>query len=289
MQEQIEAFLRFLVAERGAAVNTVAAYRRDLAQWQAITAGDLTVAGVERFLARLFGDGVKASSVARKKAALSAFAKFLVGEGTLTENPVRLVEGAARHNRPLPHVLTAGQIAALMSAPDRTTLRGRRDAAFLELLYATGLRVGEVCALRVADVDTRAALVSVRGGKGGKDRQVPVGKPALSALRSYRADFENVLPGDPLFPSRTGGAVRPVSRVTIFRAIQAHAKTMGLPELPSPHWLRHSFATHLLSGGADIRAIGEMLGHAKVSTTQVYTHVSTDRLREAYRAAHPRG
>lgn len=288
MQTRIAAFLRYLVAERGASAHTVAAYRRDLSQWHEHTNADLTVEGVERFLARLFAQGLASATVERKKAALSAFARYLVGEGELAENPVRAVEGAAQAARALPHVLTASQVAALLAAPDRTTGRGRRDAAFLELLYATGLRVGEACALRVADVDTTAALVTVRAGKGGKDRRVPIGKPALSALRSFRADFENAAPGDPLFPSRTGTGKNAVRRETMFRAIVAHALAAGLPEPPSPHWLRHSFATHLLSGGADIRAIGEMLGHARVSTTQIYTHVSTDRLREAYRAAHPR-
>ncbi|MBC8142141.1 MAG: tyrosine-type recombinase/integrase [Armatimonadetes bacterium] len=288
MKPRIAAFLRYLLSERGASAHTIAAYRRDLAQWHDATNGDLTAAGVERFLAHLFTLRLTDTTVGRKKAALSAFARYLVLEGVLLENPVRAVESAARTPSPLPHVLTAPQVAALLAAPDKTTLRGRRDAAFLELLYATGLRVGEACALRVGDVDTAAAIVTVRSGKGGKDRRVPIGQPALSALRSYRADFENVLPGDPLFASRSGTAKKAVRRETMFRAIVAHALTAGLPEPPSPHWLRHSFATHLLSGGADIRAIGEMLGHANISTTQVYTHVSTDRLREAYRAAHPR-
>ncbi len=288
MQTHIAAFLRYLVAEQGASANTVAAYGRDLRQWHDYTGGDLTSEGLERFLARLFALGLMSGSVERKKASLSAFARFLVGEGVLSENPVRALQGAARTNRPLPHVLSKSQVVALLAAPDRTTLRGRRDAAFLELLYATGLRVSEACALRVADVDTVAALVTVRGGKGDKDRRVPVGKPALSALKSYRADFENPAPTDPLFGSRTGTGKTAVRRETMFRAIVSHAATAGLPRPPSPHWLRHSFATHLLSGGADIRAIGEMLGHASISTTQVYTHVSTDRLREAYRAAHPR-
>ena len=288
VDEQIAAFLRFLGSERGAAINTVAAYRRDLSQWQERTNGDLSPVGVERFLVSLYNDGVKPASVNRKKAALSAFAKYLVGEGVLAQNPVARVEGAARQEKPLPHVLTAAQTGTLLAAPDRTTLRGRRDAAFLELLYATGLRVSECCDLRVGDIDTKDAVVRVTSGKGGKERRVPVGKPALSALASYRADFENAVPTDPLFPSRTGSGNAPVSRGTIFRAIQTHAKAAGLPQIPSPHWLRHSFATHLLSGGADIRAIQEMLGHARVSTTQVYTHVSTGRLRAAYRDAHPR-
>ncbi len=289
MQEHVTAFLRHLSVERGAAANTVAAYRRDLAQWREWTdGGDLTTHGVERFLTRLHGDGMKPASVSRKRAALSAFARYLVGEGVLAENPVALVEGAGRAETLLPRVLTAGQVARLLAVPDRTTPRGRRDAAFLELLYASGLRVSELCGLRVGDVDTKRGQARVERGKGGKERWVPVGVPALSALASYRADFPAPLPTDPLFPSGTGDGKKPIGRGLVWRAIREHAARAGLPELPSPHWLRHSFATHLLSGGADVRAIQELLGHARVSTTQVYTHVATDRLRAAYRAAHPR-
>jgi integrase/recombinase XerD len=288
MKEHIEAFVRHLVVERGAAANTVSAYKRDLAQWQEWTEGELTTRGVERFLVRLHGDGNKPSSVNRKKAALSAFAKYLVGEGILAENPVAMVEGAGRRETHLPHVLTAGQVGRLLCAPDRTTPRGRRDAAFLEMLYATGLRVSELCDLRVGDVDLKRGVLRVQHGKGGKERWVPIGIPALSALASYRADFSKSVPTDPLFVAHNGAGKRPIGRGLVWRAIREHAKTAGLPELPSPHWLRHSFATHLLSGGADVRAIQELLGHARVSTTQIYTHVSTDRLRAAYRAAHPR-
>lgn len=288
MKEHVEAFLRHLVVERGAATNTVSAYKRDLAQWQEWTSGDLSTGGVERFLVRLHGDGNKPSSVNRKKAALSAFAKFLVGEGILSENPVAMVEGAGRRETQLPHVLTAGQVGRLLSAPDRTTLRGRRDAAFLELLYATGLRVSELCDLSVGDVDIKRGVLRVQHGKGGKERWVPVGKPALAALASYRADIRKSLPTDPLFVAHAGAGKHSIGRGLVWRAIREHAKTAGLPELPSPHWLRHSFATHLLSGGADVRAIQELLGHARVSTTQIYTHVDTNRLRIAYRAAHPR-
>lgn len=288
MKEHIEAYLRHLIVERGAAANTVSAYKRDLAQWLEWTGGDLSSGGVERFLVRLHRDGNKASSINRKKAALSAFAKYLVGEGALPENPVTLVEGAGRRQVSLPHVLTAGQVGRLLAAPDRATPRGRRDAAFLELLYATGLRVSELCDLRVGDVDVKRGLLRVRQGKGGKERWVPVGKPALDALTAYRADFSRSVPTDPLFVAHAGSRNRPFGRGLVWRTIREHAKTAGLPELPSPHWLRHSFATHLLSGGADVRAIQELLGHARVSTTQIYTHVDTNRLRIAYRAAHPR-
>ncbi|MBC8137968.1 MAG: tyrosine-type recombinase/integrase [Fibrella sp.] len=224
----------------------------------------------------------------RKKAALSAFAKFLVGEGVLSENPVAMVEGAGRRETHLPHVLTAGQVGRLLAAPDRTTPRGRRDAAFLELLYATGLRVSELCDLVVGDVDLPHGVLRVQRGKGGKERWVPVGAPALSALASYRSDIRKSLPTNPLFVGHAGTGKHSIGRGLVWRAIREHARKAGLPELPSPHWLRHSFATHLLSGGADVRAIQELLGHARVSTTQIYTHVDTDRLRIAYRAAHPR-
>ena len=199
-----------------------------------------------------------------------------------------MVEGAGRREKLLPHILTAGQVGRLLNAPNRRTVRGRRDAAFLELLYATGLRVTELCDLLVGDIDPKRGVVRVQNGKGGKERWVPVGKPALAALVLYEADFGKRLAKDPLFPSRTGNGKQPIGRGLVWRAIKEHAAAAGLPELPSPHWLRHSFATHLLSGGADVRAIQELLGHARVSTTQIYTHVSTDRLRRAYRAAHPR-
>jgi integrase/recombinase XerD len=289
LAQEIDAFLTFVRAERGLSENTAAAYRRDLTQWRA-EGGDLTPPGVEAYLARLRRQGLAPASVARKRAALSSFCRFLVGEGGLKDNPVAFVEGVTRPERKLPHVLTAEQAARLLSAPDKRTAKGRRDAAVLELLYGSGLRVSEALSLRAGDVDAKAGTVRVRSGKGGRDRIAPLGKPAAAALKAYRSDLFGARRADPkalLFPA-PGAPCRPLGRGLVWSAVKAYAVTAGLPVPPSPHWLRHSFATHLLSGGADVRAIQEMLGHARITTTQVYTHVATDRLRAAYRAAHPR-
>lgn len=286
LQHLLTAFLQHLHGERGLSDNTRAAYERDLKQWISGT-HDLTPNGVERYLVSLRAEGLKPASVARKRAALSSFCRFLAVEGALKDNPVALVEGATRPERKLPRVLSAGDIAKLLQTPDCKTDRGKRDSALLELMYATGLRVSEAASLRVGDVDAVRGMLRVRG-KGGKERLVPIAKPALKALQIHL----QTLPGrhrpqDFLFP-HPGCRGRPLGRFTVWRAVKEHAAAAGLAELPSPHWLRHSFATHLLNGGADVRAIQEMLGHARITTTQVYTHVAGDRLREAYRAAHPR-
>lgn len=277
MSERIDAFLRHLRAERGLSENTLQAYRRDLAQWRD-HGGDLTPDAVEGWIAHLRVGGLAPASIARKRAALSSFCRYLEAEGALAQNPVRLADSPARPERKLPKTLSAAEVARLLDAPDRRTPRGRRDAALLELLYASGLRVSEALDLRAGDLDLKRGRVRVRG-KGGRERVVPVGAPARAALTAWIDGRGGPRPGEPLFP---------IHRTHAWSVVQAHAARAGLPRLPSPHWLRHSFATHLLSGGADIRAIQEMLGHARVTTTQVYTHVATDRLRAAYRAAHPR-
>jgi integrase/recombinase XerD len=286
IQTQIEAFLDHLTGERGLSANTTDAYRRDLKQWLG-TACDLTPTGVERYLARLRQESLAPASIARKRAALSSFCRYLSGEGAIDGNPVALVEGVTRPGRKLPHVLTGGQVARLLNAPSEQTAKGRRDRAALELMYASGLRVSEVASLRTGDVDMKRGLVRVRG-KGGKERLVPVARPALVALEAHGKTARTSRDSRAfLFPSHGNGA-KPVGRGIIWRAMKDHARTAGLSDLPSPHWLRHSFATHLLNGGADVRAIQEMLGHARIATTQIYTHVAEDRLRAAYRAAHPR-
>ncbi len=286
----IARFLCYLNAERGMAENTLSAYGRDLRQWLA-TGRDLNAVGVEAYLAGLRSDGLKPASLKRKRAALSSFCAYLVGENALRENPVRGVDNATRAGRTLPYVLSAPDVARLLAVPDIRTAQGRRDRAFLELMYGSGLRVSEVAGLRVGDIDTKNGWARVLG-KGGKERRVPVGKLALAALAAHRGKPSRLQASNRdatsayLFPGKP--PTRPVGRGVLWRAVKTHAARAGLGELPSPHWLRHSFATHLLSGGADIRVIQEMLGHARVTTTQIYTHVSPDRLRAAYRAAHPR-
>jgi integrase/recombinase XerD len=202
-------------------------------------------------------------------------------------NPVAVVDNVARPAFRLPHVLTKLQIAKLLNAPDPHTIKGKRDRALLALMYASGLRVSEVASLRVGDVDTQGGFLRVRG-KGSKERLVPVHRDALATLETFQKTQRSAKPDATDYLFHSHNRKMPLGRGLIWRAVRDHAARAGLPGLPSPHWLRHSFATHLLSGGADIRAIQEMLGHSRIATTQVYTHVATDRLREAYRAAHPR-
>lgn len=280
-----EEFLEYLRVERGSSENTLAAYRRDLTEWEELRL-PLTPAGVEKYLTTLRRTGMKDTTVARKRAALSSFCRYLAMEGVLDDNPVAVVETGTRTHRPLPRFLTSTQTAALLAAPDIATRRGRRDAALLALMYASGLRVSEVATLRMGDINEKQGLIRVRG-KGGRERQVPVAQGALAALADHRRDLPPTR--DPkafLFPAP--GSTRPLGRGLIWRAVKTHATTAHLPDLPSPHWLRHSFATHLLSGGADVRTIQEMLGHARIATTQRYTHLISGHLRDAYRQAHPR-
>ena len=288
LSAHIDEFLAHLAGERALSENTTAAYRRDLVQWREINA-DLTPDGVERYISRLRRDGLKPASIARKRAALSSFCKYLTGEQLLDTNPVALVEATTRREQQLPHVLSPDEARRLLNAPDTATVTGRRDRALLELMYASGLRVSEVIGLRIGDVDVRRRVLRVRG-KGGRERLIPVAPSALSAVEAHLSRFPSARRRDPracLFPNVAGGSV-PIGRSRVWLGLKTYARAAGLPELASPHWLRHSFATHLLNGGADVRAIQEMLGHARVTTTQIYTHVASDRLRAVYRASHPR-
>ena len=291
---RITEFLVHLTAERGLSQNTTSAYRRDLEQWRSgPQSDDLTPRGIERYLAYLQKSGMAQSTINRKRAALSSFCRYLAGEGVLLENPVRLVDGASRRKQTLPHVLSAAQITALLAAPNKDA-HGRRDRALLEVLYACGLRVSEAAHLRYADIDVKNEMVRVQNGKGGKERWVPIAPNALAALKAYAPDLARLNTLGRKIPPKTKTAFlfgtngKPLGRGRIWRMVKTQAQKAGIMPLPSPHVLRHSFATHLLNNGADVRVIGEMLGHAQIATTQIYTHVAQDRLREAYRAAFPR-
>ncbi len=276
-REQAARFLQHLEAERRLSLHTIVAYRRDLQRW--FESGlRFTPAGIEQHLATLRTAGLGPASLARHRATLSSLGRFLEREGQAELNPVPLCASPTRPPRRLPKTLGIEDVVRLLSAPDRTTRTGIRDAAMLELLYASGLRVSELVNMRRADLDLERGWVRVRG-KGDKERRVPVGEPARDAVRLHLAQNSQLRAVDRLFPIR---------REQAWRLVRRHAAKAGLGRIPSPHWLRHSFATHLLSGGADIRAIQEMLGHARVTTTQIYTHLATDRLRAAYRDAHPR-
>ena len=247
------------------------------------------------------GRAYSPSSVARKLAALRAWHRFLARERGYAD-PTSKME-SAKITRRLPHVLSEEQVRDLLASPDVSTPVGVRDRALLEMLYACGLRASELCDLRASDIDWKENIVRCRNGKGGKDRAIPLGGEARKSVREYaefarpklleararrkRADKIGAM-RDTLPSFFVGERGESLSRVSLGAVVRRHAERAGLPDWVSPHALRHSFATHLLQGGADLRAIQEMLGHTDISTTQIYTHVETKHLRESYKRAHPR-
>ena len=288
------AYLDHLRVERALAENTILAYARDLgkllalAEERGVTEPDgLDAALLTTLLGRFAGDGLAARSTARHLSALRGFCKFLVRERALKSNPSLLLE-PPRLGRRLPRGLTLDEVERLLAVPDPTTPRGRRDRAMLHVLYAAGVRVSELVSLRLADVDRARGVASVLG-KGQKRRLVPLTPLALHLVDAYVAGDRAARAKDgdaTLFLSPRGG---PLTRQGFWKIISAHARAAGITRPVSPHQLRHSFATHLLERGADLRLVQAMLGHADVATTEVYTHVTRDHLRRAHAAAHPRG
>ena len=291
-------YLNHVRAERGLSANTVAAYRRDLASYVDFLAArgiddaaDVTAVEVSEFVRQLTA-GRATSSVARHVASVRTFHQFALDEALTTTNPAADVS-PPRLGQRLPKALTIDQVTRMLEAPDRTTPDGLRDAALLELLYGTGARVSEVCGLDVDDVtvaltDPDAGLRLL--GKGNKERMVPLGSYARSAVDAYlvraRTGLARAGSGSPaLLLNQRGGRL---SRQSAWAAIKRAAAAAGITEEVSPHSLRHSFATHLLDGGADLRVVQELLGHSSVATTQIYTLVTIEHLREVHAAAHPR-
>jgi len=294
VQQDIDAFLRYLVADAGLADNTVTAYRRDLRDYSSFLRG----AGHDSFrtaarqqvidyLGHLRKLGLQRSTVARKLTAVRQLYKFLLRDGLTDTDPTANVDGP-RLTKRLPDVLSEEQCMRLLQAPDTGTPEGLRDAAMITLLYATGLRVSELVGLDIHALNIEEELVRVRG-KGGKERLVPVAPAALQLVQQYlttaRAQFDRHADTTAVFLTRLG---RPFTRVGFWKMLKQHAAAAGLPKTLSPHTLRHSFATHLLHGGADLRAIQEMLGHSSLSVTEVYTHVSDLHKKQIYDESHPR-
>jgi integrase/recombinase XerD len=291
----LDAFFAYLAVERGLLENSLAAYRRDLLAYlgtlEELDIGDtggVGEASLELHLVKLSRRGLRASSRARMLSAVRHFHRFLSREGWAPGAIAGDVAGP-RLGRRIPSVLTVSQIEALVAQPDTATPLGLRDRAMIELGYGAGLRASELCGLPVEAVleDQRILRVS---GKGGKQRLVPYGSKAARALAQYLDGGRPLLSRGRITPQvflnhRGGG----ISRVGFFKRLRAHAVAAGIPRDVSPHVLRHSFATHLLEGGADLRLVQELLGHADISTTQIYTHVDTRHLIEAHRAYHPRG
>jgi integrase/recombinase XerD len=292
-------FLAYLEFERGLSRNTLEAYRSDLLQFGRFLAerdsDALTTTGAEvsDFLTQLArGDGdakppASPATLHRKAACLRSFYRHLRRENMLDTDPTAALSSPRRGKR-LPEVLTRGEVQSLLSSPKGSDPSALRDRALLEVMYACGLRASEVIGLDVSDVDLEEGLLRARG-KGSKERVVPVGRAAVAAMRLYvahgRPALVRLAPERALFVNFRGQAL---TRQGLYKIVRRHATSAGLADRMSPHTLRHTFATHLLSGGCDLRSVQEMLGHADVATTQLYTHLSSDRLKEVYFRAHPR-
>jgi integrase/recombinase XerC len=284
----IGAFLRYLAVERGASRHTLRSYGTDLADCAAFLARH-RLDGVTRadaralraYLADLHDRGLQRASMARRLATLRSFYRFLVRRGQLRRNPATDLK-TPRLPKRLPGYLPIDESEALLSADPGATPSGARDRAILETFYATGVRVAELSGLDIEDVDLLEGTVRVFG-KGGKERIVPIGSKAIEAIRAYLDGGRSAR--GPLFRNRRGGRLTVRS---LHRVVRARARVAGLARRVTPHTLRHTFATHLLDAGADLRLIQELLGHARLGTTQKYTHVSVDRLMKVYDGAHPR-
>jgi integrase/recombinase XerD len=291
LQGWIDAYLDHLRVERALANNTLDAYARDLNALAAHVGGEVDPAALHpEEIASLMVSNVRrgfgARSSARQLSGLRGFFRFLVRERAIPEDPTTLVD-RPKVSRRLPRVLSFEEVARLLSAPDPRTDAGSLHTAMLQLMYASGLRVTELCSLRLSDLDLQRGLVSA-SGKGGKRRLVPVGEVALDCVTRYldgvRARAASL--GETfLFVSPRGGRF---TREGFWKMVRRYAIAAGIVPLPSPHKLRHSFATHLLRGGADLRAVQAMLGHVDLGTTEIYTHVAEDHVRAAHTKSHPR-
>jgi integrase/recombinase XerD len=302
---ELDAFCDALWLEDGLAPLSIESYRRDLGQFARWLAGRrapdaaaggaagaaltaATRADLLDYLACRVEGGARASSTARLLAAMRRFYRHQLDRGRLSVDPSADIE-TPRRARGLPKTLSESEVEALIAAPDTGTAIGLRDRAMLEVLYATGLRVSELVGLRVAQVSRDAGVIRVTG-KGSRERLVPLGEIALDWLERYLEQARPSLLGgrtsDSLFP---GSQARPLTRQAFWYRLRQHARSAGIARTVSPHVLRHAFATHLVNHGADLRVVQMLLGHADISTTQIYTHVARERLRDLHRRHHPRG
>ncbi len=295
MQAQIENFLNYLAVERGYSPHTIAAYRSDLAQFRdhlaarnVVTWRQVRKEHIQGYIRDLREREYAPATAARKVTAVRSFFRFLTAvEGLLDTDPTAAVEPPVT-NRHLPHPLSVEEMERLLTAVNTDTPQGLRDRALLELLYATGMRAGEVIGLTLDDVDLEAGTVRCQG-KGRKERILPLYERAAETLRAYlrtgRPQLLRQRTSAALFVTRLG---RPLTRQWVWRVVRRHARAAGIERSVTPHTIRHSFATHLLDGGADLRTVQELLGHADIANTQIYTQVSTRRKREVFDRAHPR-
>ena len=294
MEELIEQFLNYLSVERGLAANTILSYRADLVRFTAflkkrgITSIDAAVKNdLTDYLLRLKDRSLAANSISRNLASIKTFYKFLVNEKYVRANPAGALESPKLWKR-LPDTMSAHEIEDLLAAPDARNWRGVRDRASIELMYATGMRVSEIIALKISGLNMDVGFVRCMG-KGSKERIIPLGRAAKDSINKYLRRSRIKLAGkkadDTLFLTRLG---RRMSRQNFWKMIKSYARAAGIKKKFSPHTLRHSFATHLLERGADLRIVQEMLGHSDISTTQIYTHINKERLKSIHHKFHPR-
>jgi integrase/recombinase XerC len=297
MRSQIGQFLQYLRVERGASPHTLKGYREDLhalaeyladGEGQSPAPGSITTNELRSFVSALHDAGYAKSSISRRMASVRSFMKFGQREGWSKANPAKALRNP-RKGRKLPHFLTTDEVGKLLDAPKGNTPAALRDRAILETLYSAGLRVSELVGLADGDLDFTAGIARIRG-KGKRERLAPIGSYATRALKRW-LDVRKLSPREktgreaPMFTNKFG--TRLTTR-SVARMLEKHLKETGLDQRTSPHTLRHSFATHLLDRGADIRSVQELLGHKSLVTTQIYTHVSTASLKVAYEKAHPR-
>ncbi len=291
----IDRFITYLLVEKGLSKATLESYSRDLLRYAAflVRCGRPTVSEADtplilKHLIELRAQGLGTRSRARHLVSLRGFYRFLAQENVLSADPSKLID-LPKVQLTLPDVLSVEEVRRLLNAPQSRNPQGIRDAAMLEVLYAAGLRVSELVGLKLQDVHLDAGFVRVMG-KGSKERVVPIGQYAREKLLFYLGKGRNLMLKNRtspfLFIARAG---RPITRQGFWKLLRRYAEAAGLAKNITPHSLRHSFATHLLEGGADLRAVQVMLGHADIATTQIYTHVANDRLREIHRRFHPRG
>ena len=292
----VRRYLHHLQLERGVSVNTYDSYLSDLTKYLSALneqnvrrVGDVTEQRVAAFLVRLHRDGLSARSISRALSAVRGFHRFLLSEGIGTDDPTQNVEPPKR-TRSLPGVLTVAEVERILEQPDLRRPLGIRDRAILETLYATGMRVSELLDLQQSNLMLEEQLILVYG-KGSKERLVPVGSSARAWIRRYLDEVRGELAQsgrsrDIVFLNARG---RRLSRTAVWKMVAKYARAAGVRKQVHPHTLRHSFATHLLEGGADLRAVQEMLGHADISTTEIYTHIDREYLKEVHRTFHPRG
>ncbi len=282
----IDSFIDYLRVERGLSTNTISAYRVDLSQFKKWLPSDIfrvssLIVGKYGFFLR--NKGLLTSTISRKLSAIRMFYRFLLAEGIVSENPAQAVV-SPRRGRKIPVYLSLTEVEKLLEAPSIDSLVGLRDKTILECLYAAGLRISELTSLNRKDANLNSGWLKVQG-KGSRERMVPLGGEAIRWIRRYLRKKEEGDRNSPLFSNRYG---KRISRQSCWKMVKKYTQKVGIKKIISPHTLRHSFATHLLSADADLRSVQELLGHVNISTTQIYTHITQERLKKIYKKYHPR-